>query len=412
MSDHGDLETQLTDLLDTNASTVHAAPDTTDLLERVRRRARRRQQLLGGALAVALATGPLVGYRIGDAIGHDEQASVASEGDPASDVAATPITDQDMASGPATTVVGDGAGGFSADRAMSSYGHGYGVPMEPVGVVTVGDMTIRLFRVDHGTPDDGNPTWDPPAGCYSTGLVIGEASTGAMVATLAGDTFGLTPTEGVVQPVGVGEGDPHWLAVGTTDATAVTVRFADGQSVDAAVVDGVFAAAAPAPGVGDDPLVGDTTATVIAGGAETPIRSWSGPVDEEFYRQCEPPPPALPPAGEQPADPDAARTQIVEAYQRGYQGGEGQVDAFADPAAIAPVLEQLDTSETFDQYRGQIEAVVGEIVFDSPTHAFLFYDLEPILSGRIGEAVLTDRGWKVANATICADVSMAGVRCG
>lgn len=374
--------------------------------------ARVSQRVLLAALALALVGGPLAGFQLGQRLGDRERVPVASEGD---DPAGSPLEDpadgdDSTRSAPESSLASPdaGAGGaFSADR---SIGHGYGLghELDRVGTAEFGDAVIRLFRTDHGVPDDGNPTWDPPVGCYPTGSFMAQASTPGMVAVVSGEVFGLQPTEGVVQLVGVAEGDPHWIAVGHTAAEDITVRFADGRSEVATIVDGVFTAAAPAP---EADLRSEPTAVVVAAGQESTITGWSGPVDDDFHRQCEPPPPALRPAGEQPPDPDAARAEIAEAFQLGYGGGEGQLDAFVDPEQMRPAFEELDASESFEQYRGKIVAVVGQVVFDTPTHAWLFYDLEPVVSQRIGEAVLTDRGWKVANATICADVAMAGVRC-
>lgn len=416
MTEDDDLERRLSARLEAQAAAVHASPDTADLLGRVRHRSRRRQQMLGGALAVALAAGPVIGFQVGRDGPNDERASIVSDDDAASDESGdggADRTTEDFA--PAGAPISDAANRSSSFSGDYGYGFGYGgygQPMERVGVVDSEGVTIRLFRTTFDTPDFGNPTWEPPAGCFPTGSFIAEASTTDMVGLVSGETFGLESIEGVVQLIGHAEGDAHWLAVGVTAATSVAVEFPDGRTVAAQVVDGVFTAAAPADVEGPSVPV-EPRAIVIADGVRSEIRAWSGQVDadEDFYRQCEPPPPALPPAGEQPADPDAARAEIMEAYAVGYAGGDGQLDAFADPDALGPVFEALDESESFDAYRGQIRAIVGDVVFDSPTHAFLFYDLEPVVSGRIGEAVLTDRGWKVANETICSDVSMAGVQC-
>lgn len=416
MTEHDDLERRLSARLDARAAEVRATPDTADLLGRVRRRSRRRQQVLGGALAVALAAGPVIGFQVGRDAPNDERASIVSDDDAASDESgdggADRATEDVAAAGSPVPSAADPTSSFREDYGDGFGYGGYGQPMERVGVVDSEGVTIRLFRTTFDTPDFGNPTWEPPVGCFPTGSYVAEASTSDMVGLVSGEAYGLNATEGVVQPVGHAEGDPHWVAVGVTPATSVTVEFPDGRTVAAPVVDGVFTAATAAD-VADSKALVEPRAIVTADGVRTEIRAWSGQVDadEDFYRQCEPPPPALPPAGEQPADPDAARDEIVAAYTAGYGGGEGRLDAFVDPETLAPVLEALDESESFDQYRGRIRALVGEIVFDSPTHAFLFYDLDPVLSDRIGEAVLTDRGWKVANDTICSDVALAGVRC-
>lgn len=418
MTDHDDLDARLTDALGRSADGVDAEPDTADLLRRVDASATRRQRLLGVGLALALVVGPLVGYQAGTGQSSDD-AGVAA-GETASDDGSTTEGDARHPTPTMTTTtvaVGDAgaAGGapvpFAPPAAMGTL---YGGPeLDRVGNVTIGDVTIRLYRAAHGNPDLGNPTWDPPPGCFPTSTVVGEASTASIVGIASAQLFGLAPTEGAVVAAGVAEGDPHWLAVGSTDASEVTVRFSDGQEVPAQVVGGVFAAAAPAPTLtAGDEAVWDPAAVVVADGATHEIRSWAvHQQDEEFWRQCEPPPPSLPDPGQQPDDPDAARAAIVAAYEQGYGGGDDALGAFEDPDYLAPVMEDVDESEIAQQYAGQLDPDVGEIVFDTPTHAWLFYDLDPVFSQRIGEAVLTDRGWKVATATICADVAMAGVEC-
>ncbi len=372
---------------------------------------RGRSRALGMAIALALIAGPLVGFELGQRLGDRDRVAVAS--DPES--GGEPLHDQDGGDSaelvPSTEAPLGAGGGFAADSS-SGYGYGYDEDLERVGSVSVDGAEIRLFRSTYDPPNTGNPTWEPPVGCFPTGSVMAQISTRDMVAIVGSELYGLEPTEGVIQLVGVAEQDPRWVVVGATDATAVAVRLPDGRSVDAPVTDGVFTVAAAAPGADHDQA---PSAIVLAGGKEFALGQWSGPTDDRFYESCEPPPPALPPAGEQPADPDSARAEIAEAYTLAYGGGqdrEDQLQAFADPEAMASVLPALDESEAFAAYRGKVSAVVGEIVFDSPTHAWLFYDIEPVLSGRIGEAVLTDRGWKVANETMCADVSMVGVSCG
>lgn len=374
---------------------------------------RMRRRALGLAVAAALAAGPLIGFELGQRLGDSDRVSVAS--DPATSdgtLQEDEAGDGDIAeSSPSPGMPVDDGGDFATDSSPG-YGYGHGPDLDRVGSLTVNGVDIRLFRSTFDQPNTGNPLWDPPAGCFPTGSLMAQVSTPGMVAIVGTELYGLQPTEGVIHLVGVAEQDPHWVVVGSTDAAVVTVRLPDGGSVDAPVTDGVFSVAATAPEADHEHA---PRATAVVEGQEIGLGQWTGPIDERFHENCEPPPPALPPAGEQPEDPDAARVEIAEAYASAYGGGQGgpsQLDAFADPEAMASVLEDLGASEAFDSYRGKVSAVVGEIVFDSPTHAWLFYDIDPVLTGRIGEAVLTDRGWKVANETMCADVSLVGVACG
>ena len=387
--------------------------DRVEAMEETSGQGRGRRRALGVAVALALAAGPVVGFEMGQRLGDRDRVAVASDPASADDSSLGDDGDHDgvAESSPSPAMPVDDGGDFAADSGYG-FGYGHGQDLERVGNLSVDGVDIRLFRSTFDPPNTGNPLWEPPVGCFPNGSLMAQVSTPDMVAIVGTELYGLHATEGVIHLVGVAEQDPHWVIVGATNASTVTVELPDGRSISAPVSEGVFTAAAVAPAADHEHA---PTATAVADGKEFALGQWTGPTDERFYEECEPPPPSLPPAGEQPSDPEAARDEITAMYALAYGGGQGgpsQLDAFADPEAMAVVLDDLNESEMFDAYRGKVTAVVGEIVFDSPTHAWLFYDIDPVLSGRIGEAVLTDRGWKVANETMCADVSMVGVTCG
>jgi len=54
------------------------------------------------------------------------------------------------------------------------------------------------------------------------------------------------------------------------------------------------------------------------------------------------------------------------------------------------------------------------VVFTSPTKAAVRYDIlipNDNFTSRIGNAIFVDGRWKVARATVCTDLSLAGVTC-
>jgi hypothetical protein len=69
-------------------------------------------------------------------------------------------------------------------------------------------------------------------------------------------------------------------------------------------------------------------------------------------------------------------------------------------------------------FAAEVKAAIAHvrgIVFLSATRAAVAYDIEipgySNFTGRFGESVLIDGKWKVTRATLCHDISLAGVNC-
>ena len=134
----------------------------------------------------------------------------------------------------------------------------------------------------------------------------------------------------------------------------------------------------------------------------------------------------LPPAGEQPDDPVAARDAVTQAFWTVYDSErtpEDRLAAIADPRDIE-ALTTMAASGPAGALMAASKSGVTEIVFDRPDHAWVEYDVVSTAgSGPAGtmfttigglgpgEAVLVDGTWKVARSTVCNDLARASVTC-
>jgi hypothetical protein len=145
-----------------------------------------------------------------------------------------------------------------------------------------------------------------------------------------------------------------------------------------------------------------------------------GPQGEEPAPPGPPPAtsaPTLPaPSGEGPADAEAARAAIVEAYTTAANGSLAASERRAhieDSEELGPYMERAAAANR-DIAEHQT-ATLGDIVFLDAERAALIYTLNfdgrmaPITA--VGYAVLDDGRWKVSRETVCALILRAGVTC-
>ena len=137
-------------------------------------------------------------------------------------------------------------------------------------------------------------------------------------------------------------------------------------------------------------------------------------------RECIPPPPALPAAGEQPADVEAARAGghpgvRGRLQRRRARGGRGPPPSTTPTCRWRRSGEQLRYAAPYADQVAIGHALVRELVFTAPDHAWVLYDVltgdTPAVTDRFGEAVLVDGTWKVTEATLCQDIALAGITC-
>lgn len=425
--------------------------------------------IIGAGILMTAAAG--VGYGIGRSAGDDsggadrpaitaEESAGAEEtsgrdagsADPARTVAPEEIAEPATTSAPAgeagadevTTdfVVDDGddvaATGASGGQGYSAFG---GQPMDLLFERTtetgftlrahLGELWDEMPMILDAT---GEPTgWTPAPWCYESGQ-IRVAIAGSGVIDVGGVGWYREPFQGRAVSwlsLGGADGASQWIVVTQTSAevTGVSVTFADGSTDAATPQNGVALLTAPGtPARAVDDGSGFTywtqdppEFTVTFVGGPEPVVVDSGGVttweDPEFRASCEPPPPALPEPGEQPADPAAAEAEIVEAMRLLYDSTD-DIDAddglLDDVTGVADARAQV-AEGSFGTEAASARAVVEELVFTEPGEAWFRYrvDTDGIgLSHRYGVAVLIDGGWRITRSTVCQDLSMAGGDCG
>lgn len=400
----------------------------------------RRSSFLAARVAVVLA-GLVAGATLGFAVGRgsaDESPRADSESGTRSRTDET-VPEDGAERDPASAGGGaQGSAGFAPgqplgdDTALTTPGYGgvwWGAePMTHSYTRDVGDAKVRVYRGTHEAYDDGVPWWDAPAYCNPTGFAQADVSTTEAVGIATTSTYTEMPPGGPVgtlQVIGAGEGAPWNVAVvqAPPGTTVVRATFDDGGTDQMAPVDGVAT------------LVARTTVPTVAPGAEvvpprvrltfvdgagastdTELR----PFEEQAYlypSECSAPPEPMPePGPEQPADPAAARAAITDLFARAYDGldPEQRAATIDDPSGLDEALESL-AAGPFAEQVDKAQAEVRDVVFLSPTRAAVRYDIViedySSFTGRLGEAVLTDGGWKVTRATVCRDISLATATC-
>jgi len=226
------------------------------------------------------------------------------------------------------------------------------------------------------------------------------------------------------------DGDPQWVVVvqAPADVTTVRIAFADGSSDAVTPQNGV--ALLTGPGEFSTPVddgdhtywIGPTAEFEVTfeGGAEPVtltadgVGTWDDP---EFRESCTPPPPPLPEAGEQPADPAAAEAEVraLMATLYGIVGSaDVRSDLIDDPTGVAEAREQVEAGGYAEDAAGAV-ATVDELVFTAPDEAWFRYSIDTPgidLYDRYGIAVVVDGVWKITRDTVCQDLSAAGGDCG
>jgi hypothetical protein len=413
----------------------------------------RRRVVAGVAAAMLIAAAGGVGYGIGLGVDRDTDAAESGTdttgGAPADEVAAptTATTVEEPSGAPTTTPAADfesddGGSTEAGDTGIrSSGGTGYPAfgsqPMEtlfervtPTGFafrVQLGQMWDMGLDGDWGAGD-----WRPAPWCFEAGQ-LRVSMVGNGVVDVGGVPWYSEPFKGRAVSwvlLGGNDGDPQWVIVAQApaDVTNVRVTFADG-STDSVVPQGGMAVLT-APGELSTPVdEGDYTywmdptpsfQVVFEGGAE-PVTIDSGGLsawdDPDFIESCTPPPPALPDAGEQPAEPAAAVAEIKALMASLYGAIDEEVDRSAfidDPTGVAEAREQVQSGVFADDAASAI-ATIDELVFTAPDEAWFRYSIDTPgndFDNRYGIAVVVDGVWKITRSTVCQDLSLAGGDCG
>lgn len=402
-------------------------------------RGRTRVVALTGAVAVVAAAG---GFLVGRASAPDpgarvtsapalEEPSAVTEAPAGSDEFATAATEAPASLDAETGVTIAGASGDAIESAGPGGGMGSWMPNaypEPAQELVL-ERTLDDGSVvrAHGQWYEGDPyagwpamgDWKPEPWCQPTGSLrvaiaatdsinvswapwYREAKDGLAVSTFATGYVEDAPRFGVVAQV-------------PADATSVTLTTPTGSdTATPTLTESGPMVVLLVPGPITDDVRLDLTR---ADGAQsvTPadlVETWSSP---EYREACQPPPPALPEPGEQPADPAAAQSAVEAAFTATWgddvparlaviDDGTG-LEAAWEAVAAGPYAEAA-TGATF---------TIRELVFSAPDEAWFRYDIDSSaadFTDRYGRAVLGGDGvWRITRDTVCQDLSLAGGVC-
>jgi hypothetical protein len=429
-------ENELSEQLHTVAATVNPQPDLAEI-ELGAGRVRSRRRVATGVVAAMLVAGAGgAGFGIGRSVADDgDQIAAGATADDAADdpttattVSESPEDDSGPPAAPPTTVLNDrgtsppiGTADEPAayDVAAAEAG-GYYTP-EPMTLVyeRVLDNGVRI-RLQQGQSWGGEEwygsDWQPAAFCWATAegrLTID----GSDVVDVAGYGWYEELFKGLaVQAFEAGHADGHVMRLlqiqAAPDVTEVAVTWPDGATDRTAPSNGAAVLVVEDSGAYD----GYTLKVTGASGTTTLTDRDLDYYDDPDYRAaCEEPPPALPEAGEQPADPAAAEAALLERFQllwdrtREDWPGELVDDDTGIEAALAQIIEGpfAESAETATH-------IVEELVFTSPTEAWFRYAIDSetgFFGQRYGYATLTDGGWVFPRALVCQDLGLAGGSC-
>jgi hypothetical protein len=390
------------------------------------------------ACTVGLLTG-VAGFALGRASAPNDASTVASETDVTSP---TPVTEapevpevteatagtDDIAEAPAATIAG--SAGDSESSYMPGGGSGmvtnlaYAEEAKPLlAERTLDDgSVIRVHGTQYGSDMYGNPwqgfpnlgDWKPEPWCSPSGDLRISVATPDSVNTGWAPWY-TEPKDGLAVntfATGYVEDAPRFGAVVqvTPDATAVTFTTASGS--DTAPVTNGFALVLVTGPIDDGwsmSIDRPTGATTIDQPALMEV--WSS---SEYRSGCEPPPPPLPPAGEQPADRDAAEAAVRAAWDTAHAYADQPIElrlaAIDDAKGVQDAWEAIGEGEYAEAARTSTSPI-RELVFTSPTEAWFRYDLETSITdfpNRWGIARLGDDGaWRITRASICQDIMLA-----
>lgn len=369
---------------------LSAQPDWDDLTGRLRRRARRTQFFLIGALLVVLVAGPSVGF----ALGHH---TARNDGSRLQAGAVSP------------TIAPPGPG-----MALSP------TPAIPSG--TVRGPVTRLFR---RTSDDGVTIRAYSAASFnacppSPTLLIGELSTDASVSTqTAAPVPGSAEVILNVGEFGQIEGEPTaWVFVHAPGASRVRAVFDAGRSDTMTPVNGYAILASRAPrAVGTIELLDRNGKTTSRVNFPTDVIPPARPaMCTQPVLPGPPSPPPLPAPGVQPANLGAARASVTAAFTTVYNGTlntTARAAVVQDNAGIAALFDHVLQGPNGPAAR-TAATHVDDVVFTSPTDAAVRYTVGTASTSygpTIGHAVSINGTWKVTRETACTDLAVAGAPC-
>jgi hypothetical protein len=277
-------------------------------------------------------------------------------------------------------------------------------PADPAGLVAV----PAPLPVPQGwTP----PGWCNPAGGFRVSMRFQDSIGTSQGSWYTEPRNGLNPT---LFSSGFAEGTPFRVLVlqVAADVTSVAVRFNDGAADVGEPAKGWLALAVPGAQEGRfDLTVQDSTGVRVVG-----WRDFAQMGDATWQQECNPPPPALPPAGEQPADAAAAEQTVRDRFDLLWDlatpRDQKPDDLLDDWTGVTEAVQEVLDGGFADAARSAERTVTG-LVFTSATQAWFTYQLRTMFGNfdRFGYATLIDGSWRLSRDVVCQDLAMAGVQC-
>ncbi|HEX4983676.1 MAG TPA: hypothetical protein VFV63_18355 [Ilumatobacteraceae bacterium] len=435
-----DIERQISEHLAEAAGRASATPDLAEVELGSRRVRGRRRVATGVAAAMLVAGAGGAGFGLGRGAGGSDDQIVAPAQSADSDAAgeggqtpddivgpddagqAEPANDEAQAT-PAPVPIDPPLG---APGTMSGAGKGAAGAMPAYELVlervTDSGITIRALRGESWYSDGAfmaDPNgWIPARWCHGDAdLRIGLSGPGLIDVTSA-MWYSELHTDVAVSATNAGWADGQSMGV-------IAVQVGDGVTEVAATSGDVSDRAAPTGGAvvlllpGIDPFAdGYTVEVTDASGTRALTEAELNPMNTPEWREaCEPPPPPLPDAGEQPADAAAAEAAVRDVFSALFGSSvpyEEKPDGLLDDET--GVLEALEVARNGDFADAVATAVysIEDFVFTSPTEAWFRYGIDTDVSyfgQRYGTAHLIDGSWRIARAVVCQDVALAGAPC-
>lgn len=425
-------ERELARRLDVVAASVSARPDLAEI-ELGAGRVRSRRRVATGVVAAMLIAGAGgTGFGIGRSVSDGEQiASDApvetADGASSETDAPTPEPTSEPAAEPAAepaeeTAADETAVPVPAGDAASSY-------WTPTAMELLHERTLASgirVRLQVGqTWDEGwsEPGWTPAGYC----LQNREARItfdGPDIVDVGGAGLYSELFQGLqvqVGEVGWADGHPVRYLVVQADpgVTEVAVTWDDGLTDRTAVENGT-AVLVVEPTTNDpdgawsrEYTLEITDATGVRAASRDELNYYENP---EYRAGCNPPPPALPDPGEQPADPAAAESALHDRFALLWDMDVPRDDkrsVLDDWTGVDEAADAVLTGD-FADAAGTAVHEIEEIVFTSPTEAWFRYALRTDISDffeRYGTATRVDGEWQFARAVICQDLSLGGGVC-
>ncbi len=270
------------------------------------------------------------------------------------------------------------------------------------------------------TPGDfGIPGWAPAPFCWGTREMRLTVDGPDLVDVTFGQWFDEI-YDGVAIPlladVGWSDGRPLRVAVLQLDGEVdeAVIRWDDGVTARTDVVDGLAVLLADGSGSWSQGYELDLTGPT--GTTSLTQADLDRSADPAWREACNPPPPALPDPGEQPADPEAELAAITERFALLWDQSVPQEDKpelLDDRTGVDEAVEAVFAGG-FAGAAESAEHRVEELVFTSPSAAWFRYGIDSsngYFGDRYGVAKLTDEGWIFPRALMCQDLSLAGGQC-